>query len=194
MLIPLWLKIGYTAAVVLIVAVYLVKYGPGNLLWLSDIGLILAVPALWLESALLASMLAVGLLLPELLWISSFFGRLIVGRRIYGLTDYMFERERPLYLRVLSLFHVPLPFLLVWLVHRLGYDPMGLPAFTVIGSIALLMSYRLTDPRENVNRVFGPGDAPQKRLAPPVYLGLLMVAFPLLIYLPTHLLLAHFFG
>ncbi|MGH8631636.1 MAG: hypothetical protein ACREU7_12860 [Burkholderiales bacterium] len=193
-MIPLWLKIGYTAIVVVIVAVYLLRYGPGNLLWLSDLGLILAVPTLWLESALLASMLAVGLLLPELLWISSFFGRVITGRRIYGLTDYMFERERPLYLRALSLFHVPLPLLLVWLVHRLGYDPMGLPAFTVIGSIALLMSYRLTDHKENVNRVFGPGNEPQKRVAPLAYLGLLMVAFPLLIYLPTHLALAYFFG
>lgn len=193
-MIPLWLKIGYTAAAALIVAVYLLRYGPANLLWLSDIGLILAVPALWLESALLASTLAVGLLLPELIWISSFFGRVITGKRIYGLTDYMFEHQRPLYLRMLSLFHVPLPLLLLWLVHRLGYDPRALPAFTVIGSMTLLMSYWLTDPGENINRVFGPGSTPQKRLPPLAWLGLLMVVFPLLIYLPTHLVLARLFG
>ena len=62
-MIPLWLKLVYTGFVVVTVPVYAVKYGFRNFLWFSDIGLLLTVPALWLESSLLASMMAVGLLM-----------------------------------------------------------------------------------------------------------------------------------
>jgi hypothetical protein len=63
-LIPLWIKLSYTAFVVVTVAVYSVKYPLWNFLWFSDIALIATVPALWLESSLLASMMLVGVLLP----------------------------------------------------------------------------------------------------------------------------------
>jgi len=52
--------------------------------------------------------------LPEILWNVDFVGRLVLRRRITGLTDYMFEPERPRLLRGLSLFHVPLPLVLLW--------------------------------------------------------------------------------
>ena len=58
----------------------------------------------------------------------------------------------------------------------------------------LILSYRLTDPQENVNWVFGLGAKPQRRIPPLVYLGLLMAGFPLFIHLPTHLLLQRLFG
>ena len=41
----------------------------------------------------------------------------------------------------------------------------------------------------NVNYVFGIGDNPQAWMPPGVWLALLMVAFPVLIYVPTHLVL-----
>jgi hypothetical protein len=45
-----------------------------------------------------------------------------------GMTAYMFDGAKPLFLRGLSLFHGWLPFFLVYLVARLGYDGRGLPA------------------------------------------------------------------
>ena len=188
-MIPLWVKIAYTLFVVIIVAVYAVKYSPGNFLWFSDIGLLATVPALWFESSLLASMMSVGLLLPEALWNASFFWQLLTGKRVSGLTDYMFEPEKPLYLRALSLFHVFLPVLLLWMIARLGYAPGAWIAQTVLALVVLPLSFWLTDPKENVNWVFGPGGRPQKRLPPLLYLGLLLIGFPALVYLPTHLLL-----
>ncbi|MFN7087426.1 MAG: hypothetical protein ACK4N4_12470 [Burkholderiales bacterium] len=188
-LIPLWLKLAYTLLVGVIVAVYAVKYPLGNFLWFSDIALLGTVPALWLENSLLASMMAVGVLLPEVLWNLSYFGQLLTGKRISGLTDYMFDRGKPLYLRALSLFHAFLPALLLWLVSRLGYDPRALPAQTLLAWLVLPLCYWLTDPELNVNWVFGVGNRPQRRLPPLLYLGLSMVVFPLLVYLPTHLLL-----
>lgn len=193
-LIPLWLKIAYTVVVVVTVAVYAFKYPPDNFLWFSDIALIAIAIGLWLESALIVSMMAVGTLLPEVLWNVSFFGQLATGRHVSGLTDYMFDASRPRYVRALSLFHVVLPALLLWLLHRLGYDPRALAAQTVLAWVVLALSYWLTDPRLNVNWVFGLGAKPQNRIPPLAYIALVMAGFPVLIHLPTHLLLQGLFG
>jgi hypothetical protein len=193
-MIPLWLKIAYTLFAVVTVAVYAVKYPPGNFLWFSDIALVLTVPALWLESSLLASMMAVGVLLPEVFWNIGYFGRLLTGKRLAGLTDYMFDEHKPRYLRTLSLFHVFLPVLLLWMVGRLGYVPMALPAQTALAWVVLPLTYLLTDPALNVNWVFGPDSGQRKRVPALVHLVLLMMGFPLLVYFPTHLLLQALFG
>jgi len=194
-LIPLWIKLSYTAFVLVTVAVYAVKYPLWNFLWGSDIALIATVPALWLESSLLASMMLVGVLLPELVWNAAFFGRLFTGKRFFGLTDYMFDPARPRYLRAISLFHVFLPLLLLWMVARLGYDSDALIWQSLAAWVVLPLTYRLADPKvENVNWVFGWTAEPQKRMPPLAYLGLVMIGFPLLLYFPTHVLLQGLFS
>ncbi len=193
-LIPLWIKLAYTAIVLVTVAVYSVKYPLGNFLWFSDIALLITTAALWLESPLLASMVAVGTLLPEILWNASFFGQLVSGRHVSGLTDYMFDESLPRYLRALSLFHVVLPVLLLWLIARLGYDARALAAQTALAWVVLPLTYWLTDPKLNVNWVYGWGAKPQQRIPPLLYLALLMAGFAALIHYPTHLVLQRFFG
>ena len=192
-MIPLWLKLLYTAMTVVIVAVYYVKYGPRNFLWFSDIALIGAAVALWLESPLLASMMAVGVLVPEVIWNAGFFWGLLTGKPIGGVAGYMFDKSKPRYLKALSLFHVYLPLLLVWLVWRLGYDPDAWLAQTALAWVVLPLTYALTDPKDNINWVYGPLGEPQQRVPPLVYLALLMLALPLVVYLPTHLLLQAIF-
>ena len=192
-MIPIWIKLAYTLFVAVTVAVYAVKWGPGNFLWFSDIALIGTVPALWLESGLLAGMMTIAILLPEILWNLSFFVQLATRRRVSGLTDYMFDRSKPLYLRAVSLFHVFLPVLLVWMISRLGYERRALVAQTILAWVVLPLSYWLTKPEENVNWVRGFNDGLQKRVRPTVYLGLLMIGIPVLLYLPTHFLLVTLF-
>lgn len=189
-----WIKVAYTAFAALVVVFYLASYGPANFLWFSDIALIVTAFALWLESPLLAGTMAVGVLLPELFWNVGYFARLLTGRRVSGLTDYMFDPEKPLFLRALSLFHVVVPVVLLWMLHRLGYDPRALFAQTLLAWIVLPLSYGLTPPSRNVNWVYGPGNEPQKRMPPMAYLGLLMLGFPLAVYLPTHFVLKALFG
>lgn len=193
-MIPLWMKLSYTAFVAITVIVYAKKYGPGNFLWFSDIALIATVPALWLESQLLASMMAVGILLPELVWNVDFLVRLLTGIRLSGLTDYMFDPKKPLYLRALSLFHVFLPVLLLWLVDQLGYTSAAWAGQTALAWVVLPLTYALTAPEEDVNWVYGPGGNPQQRLPRLAYLGLVMVAFPVLVYWPTHQILEWLFA
>ncbi|PJA32067.1 MAG: membrane-associated protein [Zetaproteobacteria bacterium CG_4_9_14_3_um_filter_53_7] len=185
-LLPLWLKITYSAYVAVTLCVYWFKYGPANYLWFSDIALILTVPALWLESSSLTSMMLLAVLLPEILWNIGFFSGLLTGKPAGGLADYMFNRSLPLYLRGLSLFHIFLPLLLVWMVVTLGYDERALLWQTLLAWIVLPLSYLISDSKENVNWVYGPGLKAQRHLPPLTYLALLMLGFPLLIYLPTH--------
>jgi hypothetical protein len=194
-MLPLWLKLAYTAFVAVVIVVYWFKYGPGNFLWFSDIALIGTIPALWLEQPLLASTMALAVVLPEVLWNAGYFLQVLSGRRICGLTDYMFDPSLPRYLRALSLFHVFLPVLLVWVVARLGYDRRALVAQTLLAWVVLPLTYGLTDPKANINwvRGFG-GPGARTRLPPLLYLALLMIGFPLLIYWPTHLVLASLFG
>lgn len=194
MLIPLWLKLTWSVMLVVVVTVYWKKYGPLNFLWFSDIALIGTAIALWSESSFLASMMAVGVLLPELLWNVDFFARLLFGVRLVGLSDYMFDEDRPRYLRLLSLFHLVLPAVLAWLVATLGYDQRAWVAQTVLALFVLPLTYALTEPKRNINWVFGPGGSPQRALPPLFYLALLMAAFPLAIFLPAHLLLGWLFA
>ena len=103
--IPLWIKLLYTLMVGVIVPAYWQAYGPTNFLWLSDIALLLMVPALWLESSLIASMMAVGVLPLEIIWMVAFFS----GGTLGHMADYMFDPKLSLFLRGLSLiFRCPL--------------------------------------------------------------------------------------
>jgi len=189
--IPLWIKMSYTLFVAVLVPVYWVHNGPAHFLWASDIALLTLVVALWRESRLLASMMAVAVLLPELAWNLDFFTRLLAGRDVIGLdaTGYMFNPAQPLWLRGLSLFHVFLPALLVWMLYRLGYDRRAFLATTLLSWVVLPVTYLFTDPARNINWVFGLGDQPQTWLSPPLYLMGLMLLFPLGVYLPTHRML-----
>jgi hypothetical protein len=187
--IPIWIKVAYTLMVAVIVPVYLAYYGPANFLWFSDVALVVTGVALWMESPLLVSMMTVGVLLPELLWNVSLFTRLLTGIRISGLSDYMFDTRIPKWIRALSLFHVVLPVLMLWMVHRLGYDPRALPAQTALAWVILPLTYAVTKPEDNINWVYGPGARPQRQVSPPLYLAFVLIFFPLIVYVPTHLLL-----
>jgi len=192
--IPLWLKVSFTLFVCLLVPVYWAQYGPGNFLWFSDIALLLTVPALWLESALLASMSSLAVVVLEALWIVDFFVKLIAGVSVTGLSKYMFDSKISLPIRALSLFHIPLPLILLWMVHRLGYDSRALAAQTLLSWLVLPISYLLTERSENVNWVYGFRSQPQKWMPAQLYLALLMALFPLVLYLPMHFLLRRLFG
>jgi len=179
---PLWIKIGYTLFVALLVPVYLRHYGPANFLWFSDVALLGMVPGLWMESPLIVSTLTLAVVLPEVVWNLDFFGRLITGHAPFGLAGYMFDKQLPVWLRGLSLFHVALPPTLYWLLRKLGYDRRALAIQCGLTWTVLPLTYAITDPRDNINWVFGPGARPQNRLPPLLYLGLAMLAFPLLVH------------
>lgn len=189
-------RVLFTALVAVVVPVYIVKYGPSNFLWFSDIGLFGICAALWLEHRLLGSMMALAVLLPETLWIVSFVtGALTKGRGLSTLATYMFDTSIPLYLRLLSCaFHLALPPGAVWLVYRYGYDERALIAQTLLAWVVLPASLWLTPREKNVNWVRGFGHPPRTPLPLPWHFAAAMLVYPLAIYLPTHWLLERLFG
>jgi hypothetical protein len=191
--IPLGLKVIYTLFVCALVPIYWRQYGPANFLWFSDIALLALVPALWLENALLVSMMAISVVFFEALWNVDFFVRLLTGKSLIGLSAYMFDPKIPLFIRGLSCFHIVLPLLLVWTLQRVGYDQRAFVWQTVVAMAVLPLSYLMSNPHENVNWVYGFGQNPQRILPAPLFVILLMVLFPLVVYLPTHLLFARIF-
>ena len=200
--IPMWLRLTSGLFLCGLIPVYWRHYGPSNFLWFSDVGLFLATGAIWLgdrpvgglrPGPLLASMAAVGVLLPDTLWGVDFLIHLLTGRDLTGMTTYMFDGSLPLHVRLLSLFHLALPPLLVWLVWRLGYDRRALVAQTLLAWAIYLVTY-VVGPEKNINWTFGPGHTPQTWMHPLLYLSLLMIAYPLVVHVPTHLVLRRLFG
>lgn len=191
---PRGVKIVYALFVAVLVPVWSVQYGAENFLWFSDIALFGTLVALLLESRFVASMMALAVLIPELLWNLSFFGEMLLGIDMVGLAAYMFEQTIPLAIRAMSLFHIVVPLLLLWMLHRLGYEPRALAAQTLLAWIVLPLSYALTEADNNINWTLGVvGHVPQPWMPRWAWLALLMAAFPLLFYLPTHAVLKRFF-
>lgn len=198
--IPFAVKLAFTAFMAILVPVYWHKYGPTNFLYFCDLALFLTLAAMWLENRLLASMAAVGIILPQLiLWCGDFAAHL-VGLKFIGMTDYMFDANRSLFLRGLSCFHGWLPFLLLFLVARLGYDRRALFAWTGVAWGAMLFSYfflpapgtKLANPLApvNIDYVYGFSDAAAQTWMPGwAWLAFLIVAMPVAIFIPTHCLL-----
>ena len=198
--VPFPVKIGFSAFMAVLVPVYTYWYGPTNFLYFCDVCLILTLIGIWTESALLISMCAVGILLPQVFWVADFLAH-VAGYSLTGMTDYMFAAEHSLFLRLLSGFHGWLPFLLVFLVWRLGYEQRALVAWTVLAWVLLLVCYFLMPAPQpnpgmtpvNINYVFGVSDtAPQSFVPPLVWFGGLLIGLPVLAFIPTHLALRRF--
>ncbi len=197
--IPFLVKYLYTAYMAVLIPVYWKTYGPTNFLYFCDIALIMTLFALWLESSLLVSAAAVGIVLPQALWAIDFIATGI-GWPLSGMTGYMYDDALPVHARFLSFFHFWLPFFLLWLLRRTGYDPKGLPLWTVIALVAVYICYFfLPAPPApannpglpvNVNYVFGFSDqAAQTWMPPLVWFFLLQAMLVGLIFLPSHWLL-----
>jgi hypothetical protein len=106
--------------------------------------------------------------------------------------EYMFKSDKPLLVRSLSLFHLVLPFYLVWLVYVLGYDSRAWILHTFLFWTVVLVCYFFTKSSDNINWIFGIGSPPQQKISPTLYLALLMLGVPICIYLPTHFFLGAF--
>jgi hypothetical protein len=201
--IPLVAKVIVTAFLAVMLPVYWRTYGPTNFLWFCDAALILTTIGMWLENSLLISMCAVGILVPQTLWLIDF-GSQLIGLKLLGLTSYMFDKNLSAFTRGLSLFHGWLPLLLVWLLRRLGYDRRGLAAWSGLAVLLVVTCYLFTPPAGahpadpntpiNLNYIYGFNDhQPQSWMNQTLYVVLWPVVLFLVAYLPTHLTLKKIF-
>jgi hypothetical protein len=197
-------KLAYSAFVVVLVPSYWVTYSPWNFLYFCDLALLITAVALWIESPLLISMQAVAITAPQMSWVVDLLCRLVVGVHVTGVTSYMLDASIPLFLRRLSLFHGWLPFVLLWLLSRLGYDARAFGRQSVVAIVVLLVSYLFAPAPPpsashphwavNINYVYGLDDKhPQTLMAPRLWLLFLMAFNVIALYVPTHLVLRRVF-
>ena len=195
--IPLWLKIGWTLWVAVWIPCYWKQYGPSNFLWFCDIGNFMIMIGLWTESAVVFSWQACSVLLVQILFTIDLAARALFGVHPIGGTEYMFNDDGsniPVGMRLLSLFHVATPPLLFWALHRLRYDRRGLYCQIATAWVVLPICWFGWSEKVNLNWVWGPFNRPQDVIRPPgLYLLVCLLAYPAILYLPTHLVLSRLF-
>jgi hypothetical protein len=131
-----------------------------------------------------------------MLWVVDFLASAL-GFPITGMTAYMFDVKLPLFVRFLSFFHFWLPFFLLWVVARLGYEPRGFLMWSVVAWVLIVVGYALLPvppaPLDkpwlpvNVNYVHGFSDrGPQQWMPPLVYLLVYAAVLQGVILWPTH--------
>jgi hypothetical protein len=165
-------------------------WGAANFLHVCDIAVVLTCIGLFFSNSLLLSSQAVSSILTDLLWDVDAGWRLFTGHVLTGGTDYLWDAHYPLWVRLLSLFHIVWPIILICALMRVGYDRRGLPLQSAIAALALIAA-RFANPAMNINyafrdplwhRAWGPA---------PIHAALIWACFVLLIYLPTHFILAN---
>ncbi|MGH9963044.1 MAG: hypothetical protein ACREBC_39005, partial [Pyrinomonadaceae bacterium] len=125
-------------------------WGLANFLHLCNLAVILTCVGIWWGSSLLISSQAVSFLIAPLFWDLDVLWRLFLGKHLIGGTEYMWDSQFPLVIRLLSLYHVVWPVLLLWALRRVRYDPRALPVQTTIAIVLLLVS-RYVQPALNLN-------------------------------------------
>src|SRR5579863_8117214 len=171
---------------------YFRVWGWANLLHLCDVAVILSFAGIWLANPLLLSSQAVNSLAAGFLWVLDVGSRLTTGRFLIGGTEYMWDARYPLWVRLLSTFHIGLPLVLLWTLRRVGYDRRALGLQVVIAAFLLIVSRFLS---ADVNMNYAYRDPLFHRAWGPAPAHLAMIFIPLvgLIYWPTHLLLRWLF-
>jgi hypothetical protein len=187
------LRLAAAIWLVLFIAVYGWAYGAANFIRLCDVAVILTCLGILSGSAVLVSSQAVSSLVVDLAWDLDLLWHLLFGRKLIGGTEYMWDGHYPLWVRLMSLFHVAWPPLLITVLRRLGYDPRGFLLQCGIAAVVLVAS-RFVLPGENLNfahrdpffhRAWGPA---------PVQLALTFAVLVGAVYWPTHRLLSRLLG
>jgi len=185
MRIPLRLKIFWTAWVMVWAPIYWREYGSQNFLFFCDLGNLFIAAGLWLESPLILSWQACSLLLFQSLFSVDLAAALVSGHHPIGGTEFMFDPQVALWIRLLSLFHVVTPPLLLWAIWRLGYDGRGWKYQTLTAWIVVPINY-FWRPQYDVNWARGPFFREQHAVPGLVYLLGYLIIVPAVVYFPTH--------
>src|SRR5262249_52285981 len=188
MRIPLWLKIAYTLWFIVWTILYARVEYTKHFLWLCHIGNFILAVAIWTEIPLLFSWQAVSLLVADLVFVIDVTGRGLLGFNPIGGTEYMFDTEFPQEKKLLALFHIFMPFLLIWTLYKFGYDRRAIwcQLATIVSVFPL--SFLVGTADDNINWVYGPFGKVQHVISPLAYLFASMVLYTLVLYLPSHLI------
>lgn len=192
--IPRWLR--WVALLWLLVwfPIYWRTWGWRNFLQLCDVAVILTFLGLWTNSGLLISSQAVSSLLVDVSWVLDVGWRMFLGRHLFGGTEYMFDASVPLWIRLLSLYHLVLPVLFLWLLYRIGYDRRGWALQSAIALPVFAASRLASNAQKNMNFAFAEPFFHRQWGPAPVHVVVIWLFMVFVVYLPTHLFLMKIFA
>jgi hypothetical protein len=190
--IPNWLRYFALVSLALWFAAYWHAWGPANFLHLCDIAVILTCIGLYTNNALLISSQAVASVLIDIVWTLDAAARLFFGRHLIGGTEYLFDATTPLWARLLSLFHIVLPFILLWSLSRLGYDRRAWKLQSAI-LLPVLIASRFVTPEQNLNFAVKDPFLHRSYGAAPTHLAITFLFLVFVVYFPTHLFFSRLF-
>jgi hypothetical protein len=159
---------------------------------LCDVAVILAFIGLWTGSSLLLSAQAVSSFAAGVLWVVDVGWRLATGRILAGGTDYMWDARYPLWVRLLSTFHIALPLAMLWALRKIGYDRRALAFQTAIAAVLFVVG-RMVPSEVNLNYAYGDPLFHRAWGPAPLHLAVMLIGVTVLLYWPTHLLLSWMF-
>jgi hypothetical protein len=171
---------------------YVRVWGWMNLVHLCDIAVILGCAGLWWGSSLLISSQAVSSFAPGIFWALDVGWRLTTGKFLVGGTDYMWDTRYPLWVRLLSSFHIGLPVAMFWALRKVGYDRRALALQAAIATFLFVLA-RFLPAELNVNYVFRDPLFHRAWGPAPVHLAVVYFGAVGLLYWPTHVLLRWLF-
>jgi hypothetical protein len=166
---------------------------PSNFVQLCDVAVILTCVGIWTNSGLLISSQAVSALLVDLAWALDAGWRLFTRHHLLGGTEYLFDPSTALWIRLLSLYHLALPPLLLLLLYRLGYDKRGWALQSAI-ALPVFIASRFTIPAKNMNFAFADPFFRREWGPAPVHIVVIWLFMVFVVYLPTHLFLMRVFA
>jgi hypothetical protein len=188
-------SVRWGAAVWLLIWVpaYWKTWGAINFLRFCDIAAFLTCAGFIFENSLLLSSQAVAALVVDFMWTLDVAWKLVFGRYLIGGTEYMFDPKYPLWVRLLSLFHIAMPILLLWALRRNGYDRRALALQSAIAA-AVFVASRFTDPALNMNCAFIDPFFHRQWGPAPAHLLVIFAFMVLVVYWPADFLLKRFAG
>lgn len=170
----------------LFLPVYLTTYGAWHLLFLCNTGILLTAIGILVDSRLLVSsqLLAAPALSGG--WLLDVIWHLTTGRPLHGGSAYMWDDTLPLAARVLSLYHLFWPMIVVAWVARRGYDRRAFPLQCAIAAAVFAVALWVAPAAENLNYVFHDPHRDVSHLVPERRALIQLIGLAAVAYWPLH--------
>lgn len=168
------------------VPIILWAYGPQNFFWLCNVALFLIGYALWAGDRLVLSSQAGTVVLIGAVWTVDFVLGLATLGKTALVTSYMWNPDLPLPARIVSVYHIFLPVLVIWVLARWDYDRRGPWLQCGLGTLVIVGTWLFTDPDRNINWITAPFHVEQQWLSDRVWVAILIVLMPPLVYWTGH--------
>ncbi|HTR45938.1 MAG TPA: hypothetical protein VMM16_00940 [Verrucomicrobiae bacterium] len=189
---PLWMRWVSAAWFALWFPAYWRTWGLANFAHFCDVAVILTCIGMWTNSAALISSQAVGALVVDLVWALDAGWFLILRRPLFGGNEFLLDSRYPAWVRLLTLFHVVMPVLLIWGLYRAGYDRRGYKLQCAI-ALPVFIAARFTSPARNIDYAFADPFFRRAWGPAPAHIAVIWLFMVFVVYLPTHFALKKLF-